>query len=75
MVDTTEVKKLLESEMKRFYRRKWAVKIADKTGFSSDYIRKYFKSDTPQALIAETAQTLIAEAKQSVKESIQRIQS
>lgn len=75
MVDTTEIKEALKEEMKRYYRRKWAVKIADRTDFTADYIRRYFNSDITQETIAVSAQELIEEAKKSINDSIQRIKS
>ena len=75
MHETKEIKALLKKEMLRFYGRKWAVLLAARTDYTDDYVRKYFRSDTRQIIIADRANEMIEEAKTNVQEAIKKIKS
>lgn len=73
VIDTKEVKDEIKKNFKQFFRSKWASVLAERTGYSADYIRFYFRHDIVKPTIAQAALEMIAEAEKKEQEIINQI--
>lgn len=74
MTDTPKIKEAAAQKLRHFYGSQWANRLAVRSGYTADYVRKYFRTDSiSQPILAETAIELINEAKQEEKSQLEKL--
>lgn len=73
MIESKKVKGAMKVELKKYFGKKWAIRLAEEIDYTADHIRKYFREEIRQPLILAAAKEMIEKARTNEQEFIREI--